>query len=111
MLADKSVPTNEAVIGAVNRACGAEAGVATIEESSTVVFSGPDPIMIMKTDLSYSGTSRKTRLSIRSVEPGTSPLNRQLGPEKVQEVAAYVLTLKNTNVPGGKQPQGDIVVP
>lgn len=35
----------------------------------------------------------------------------QLGPDKVQEVVAYVLTLKNTNVAGGKPPQGDIVVP
>jgi len=35
----------------------------------------------------------------------------QLGPEKVQEVVAYVLTLKNTNAPGGKPPQGDLVEP
>jgi len=30
----------------------------------------------------------------------------QLGDDKVASVAAYVLTLKNTNVPGGKAPQG-----
>jgi cytochrome c oxidase cbb3-type subunit 3 len=30
-----------------------------------------------------------------------------LGDEKVAAVAAYVLTLKNTNVAGGKAPQGD----
>jgi cytochrome c oxidase cbb3-type subunit III len=35
----------------------------------------------------------------------------QLGQEKVQDVVAYVITLKNTNVPGGKPPQGDIVEP
>ncbi len=34
-----------------------------------------------------------------------------LGPEKVQDVVAYVLTLRNANVQGGKAPQGDIVVP
>ena len=30
-----------------------------------------------------------------------------LGEKRVTEVAAYVLTLKNSNVPGGKAPQGD----
>jgi cytochrome c oxidase cbb3-type subunit 3 len=30
-----------------------------------------------------------------------------LGDEKVQDVVAFVLTLKNTNTPGGKPPQGD----
>jgi cytochrome c oxidase cbb3-type subunit 3 len=31
----------------------------------------------------------------------------QLGEEKVAEVVAYVLTIKNTNVPNGKAPQGE----
>jgi cytochrome c oxidase cbb3-type subunit 3 len=31
----------------------------------------------------------------------------QLGALKVQAVTAYVLTLRNTNAPGGKPPQGD----
>ena len=31
----------------------------------------------------------------------------QLGVTRVQAVTAYVLTLRNTNVPGGKPPQGD----
>ncbi len=30
-----------------------------------------------------------------------------LGPGKVQAVAAYVITLRGTNVPGGKAPQGE----
>lgn len=30
-----------------------------------------------------------------------------LGDQKVASVTAYVLTIKNTNVPGGKAPQGD----
>ncbi|MCL2725243.1 MAG: c-type cytochrome [Polyangiaceae bacterium] len=30
-----------------------------------------------------------------------------LGPEKTKAVAAYVLTLRDTNVKGGKEPQGD----
>ena len=29
-----------------------------------------------------------------------------LGPEKCQQVTAYALTLKGTNAPGGKEPQG-----
>jgi cytochrome c oxidase cbb3-type subunit 3 len=33
----------------------------------------------------------------------------QLGDERVQSVVAYVLTLRNTNVAGGKAPQGDVV--
>jgi cytochrome c oxidase cbb3-type subunit III len=32
---------------------------------------------------------------------------KQLGEEKTRSVVAYVLTIKNTNVPGGKAPQGD----
>ncbi len=32
----------------------------------------------------------------------------QLGMERVQNVVAYVLTLRNTNVAGGKAPQGDV---
>jgi len=31
----------------------------------------------------------------------------QLGDHRVQNVVAYVLSIKNTNVPGGKAPQGD----
>lgn len=31
----------------------------------------------------------------------------QLGDEKVADAVAYVLTLRGTNVPGGKAPQGD----
>ncbi len=31
----------------------------------------------------------------------------QLGEEKVADVVAYVLTLRDTNVPGGKPPQGE----
>ena len=31
----------------------------------------------------------------------------QLGPERVQAVTAYVLTLRGTNVGGGKAPQGE----
>jgi cytochrome c oxidase cbb3-type subunit III len=31
----------------------------------------------------------------------------QLGPDRVQAVTAYVISLRNTNVPGGKAPQGE----
>src|SRR5579883_1291568 len=32
----------------------------------------------------------------------------QLGDERIQNVVAYVLSIKNTNVPGGKPPQGEL---
>jgi len=35
----------------------------------------------------------------------------QLGEEKVADVVAYVLTIRNTHVPGGKAPQGDQETP
>jgi cytochrome c oxidase cbb3-type subunit 3 len=40
-------------------------------------------------------------------EKGMPAWGPQLGPERVQAAAAYVLTLHGTNVPGGKAPQGD----
>jgi cytochrome c oxidase cbb3-type subunit 3 len=32
----------------------------------------------------------------------------QLGPDRTMSVVAYLLTLRNTNVAGGKAPQGDV---
>ncbi len=32
----------------------------------------------------------------------------QLGVERVEDVVAYVLSIRNTNVPGGKPPQGEL---
>ena len=40
-------------------------------------------------------------------EKGMPPWGPQLGEKKVRAVAAYVLSIKNTNVAGGKAPQGD----
>jgi cytochrome c oxidase cbb3-type subunit 3 len=40
-------------------------------------------------------------------EKGMPAWGPQLGAARVQAVTAYVLTLRNTNVPGGKPPQGD----
>ena len=31
----------------------------------------------------------------------------QLGEDRVREVAAYVMAIRNTNVAGGKPPQGE----
>ncbi|MCB1149993.1 c-type cytochrome, partial [bacterium] len=41
------------------------------------------------------------------LDKGMAAWGNQLGPTRVQAVVAYVLTLRNTNVPG-KDPQGDI---
>lgn len=41
------------------------------------------------------------------LEKGMPAWKPQLGIRKVQAVTAYVLTLHNTNVPGGKAPQGE----
>jgi cytochrome c oxidase cbb3-type subunit 3 len=43
-------------------------------------------------------------------EKGMVAWGNQLGPSRVQAVVAYVLTLKNTEVPG-KAPEGDAVTP
>ena len=37
------------------------------------------------------------------------PPDDVIGEERVRNVAAYVLTIKNTNAPGGKAPQGEVV--
>jgi len=43
-------------------------------------------------------------------EKGMVAWGNQLGPARVQAVVAYILTIKNTNVPG-KEPQGDLEQP
>ncbi|RYG69473.1 c-type cytochrome, partial [bacterium] len=39
-------------------------------------------------------------------DKGMPSWSASLGTDRVQAVTAYVLTLKDTNVPGGKAPQG-----
>jgi cytochrome c oxidase cbb3-type subunit 3 len=41
------------------------------------------------------------------VDKGMLAWGPMLGEEKVRAVTAYLITLKDTNVPGGKPPQGD----
>lgn len=41
------------------------------------------------------------------LDKGMPPWGQVLGEGKVREVVAYVYSLKNTNVPGGKPPQGN----
>ncbi|MCA8972179.1 MAG: c-type cytochrome [Planctomycetes bacterium] len=41
------------------------------------------------------------------VEKGMAAWKDVLGPKLVTDLVAYILTIKNTNVPGGKEPQGE----
>jgi cytochrome c oxidase cbb3-type subunit III len=40
-------------------------------------------------------------------DKGMPPWGKSLGPERTRNVIAFVLSIRNTNVPGGKAPQGD----
>jgi len=40
-------------------------------------------------------------------DKGMPPWGKSLGAERTRNVVAFVLSIKNTNVPGGKAPQGD----
>lgn len=42
-------------------------------------------------------------------DKGMPPWGAQLGPQRTREVIAFVLSIQNTNVPGGKAPQGELV--
>lgn len=57
----------------------------------------------------HGGQPDKIFKTISNGVPNTAMLawGSQLGAQKVQSVTAYVLTLRNTNVPGGKAPQGE----
>lgn len=41
-------------------------------------------------------------------DKGMPPWGPQLGPKATREVVAFVLSIRNTNVPGGKPPQGEL---
>jgi cytochrome c oxidase cbb3-type subunit 3 len=57
----------------------------------------------------HGGAPDQIYATIRDGVPtkGMPAWGPQLGPTRTQAVAAYVLTLRNTNIPGGKPPQGD----
>jgi len=40
---------------------------------------------------------------------GMIPWQAQLSPAQIQEVASYIATLRGTNPPNGKEPQGDLI--
>ncbi|MEM7106066.1 MAG: cbb3-type cytochrome c oxidase N-terminal domain-containing protein [Bacteroidota bacterium] len=42
------------------------------------------------------------------IEKGMTPWEKQIGPRQIQEVASYIMTLRGTNPPNGKAPQGDL---
>jgi cytochrome c oxidase cbb3-type subunit III len=58
----------------------------------------------------HGGKPEQILASVRQgwVEKGMPAWGPQLGEQKVREVAAYVISLKGTNVPGGKPPQGEV---
>lgn len=58
----------------------------------------------------HGGAPDKIYATVNEGQPakGMPAWGPQLGEEKTESVVAYVLTLKNTNVPGGKAPQGTV---
>lgn len=60
--------------------------------------------------LNGKGTPLDIRKVIASGVPakGMASWEPVLGPEKVDALAAFVYSLKGTNVPGGKEPQGEL---
>lgn len=57
----------------------------------------------------HGGAADKIYKSVSEGVPdkGMPAWGKQLGPEKIQAVTAYLLTLRGTNVPGGKAAQGE----
>ena len=57
----------------------------------------------------HGGKPEQVLATIRAgvLPKGMPAWGQQLGEQRVREVAAYVMTLHNTHVPGGKAPQGD----
>lgn len=56
----------------------------------------------------HGGAGLDIHRTITNGVPGTAMVswNLQLGPTRIQQVAAYVLSIRNTNVAGGKPPEG-----
>lgn len=77
--------------------CHAPTGGGTIGPNLTDEYwiHGGDPMSIYKT------------MKDGVVAKGMPAWGPQLGEAKTQAVSAYVLSLRNTNVPGGKAPQGE----
>ncbi len=44
-------------------------------------------------------------------DKGMIPWEQQMNPEKMRNVASYIMTLRGTNPPGAKAPQGDLFKP
>jgi cytochrome c oxidase cbb3-type subunit 3 len=93
---------------------------ATVREGQTVftqtcvschLASGGGSIGPNLTDRHWINGGRATQIYRTVLEGvparGMPAWGAQLGENKVQAAVAYVLTLRNTNVPGGKAPQGE----
>jgi cytochrome c oxidase cbb3-type subunit 3 len=57
----------------------------------------------------HGGAPEKVLKTVTEGVPdkGMQAWGPQLGPDRVQAVTAYVISIRNTNVPGGKAPQGE----
>ena len=57
----------------------------------------------------HGGSPEQIYLSVHDgyAQKGMPAWGAQLGDKRVETVAAYVLTLRNSHAPGGKPPQGD----
>lgn len=89
-------------------ASGKETFVATC--ASCHLASGGGQVGPNLTDTSWihGGGPEQILISVRAgyLDKGMPAWGPQLGEAKVRDVVAYVISLKGTNVPGGKAPQG-----
>jgi cytochrome c oxidase cbb3-type subunit 3 len=96
----------EAVFQTYCMACHGSNGGGTMQAGGqTIQLPGPN-----LTDAFWLHGGKPTDIlrTVRQGVPNTAMVEwaPKLGAGKCQDVAAYVLSLRNTNVPGGKEPQG-----
>lgn len=110
----KSVPVSNEALVDMSKDAPVVADGAAIFASTCVACHGAKGGGIIGPNLTdeywiHGGTPEEIYQSVRDgyALKGMPAWGPQLGPRRAQAVAAYVLTLRNTNAPGGKPPQGD----